>query len=204
MSFFVDAHCTARPSFTLTLPVLKRLIHAGLWIFPAVTVSACDPTGPADGTVSQVIVTPEDPSVAYGKTLQLAAQAIGANGEPVAAAQVVWSMPDSATGRLDADGLFTALAPGSVVVTATVDGVSGSTDVTVMPLRFASVSARHRTTCGLTVDGEAYCWGDNELGQIGDGTQEPKDVPAAVAGGHTFSQVQAGSTSCGIVSGTPH
>ena len=34
-------------------------------------------------------------------------------------------------------------------------------------LRFATVAAGYRHTCGVTVDGVAYCWGDNNFGQLG-------------------------------------
>ena len=37
-------------------------------------------------------------------------------------------------------------------------------------LSFASVSARGVSTCGVATDGSAYCWGDNDVAQIGDGT----------------------------------
>jgi len=35
-------------------------------------------------------------------------------------------------------------------------------------------------SCGITLDGNAYCWGDNRHGQLGDGTAADKLVPARV------------------------
>ena len=39
-------------------------------------------------------------------------------------------------------------------------------------LRFASLFAGPRDTCGLTTDNVAYCWGDNTSGQLGVATTE--------------------------------
>jgi len=67
-----------------------------------------------------------------------------------------------------------------------------------------SAGARH--TCGTTADFHAYCWGDNNEGQLGTGTLVRKLTPVAVAGGHAFAHVMAAgigrsgwhSMSCGI------
>lgn len=54
-------------------------------------------------------------------------------------------------------------------------------------------------TCALTAEGEAYCWGLNEAGQLGDGTTSPRLVPTRVAGAYTFSVIGAGSHhACGV------
>ena len=45
---------------------------------------------------------------------------------------------------------------------------------------WSSISAGWRNTCGLTTSGEAYCWGDNTRGQIGNGTTiESHEPPLA-------------------------
>jgi alpha-tubulin suppressor-like RCC1 family protein len=60
-------------------------------------------------------------------------------------------------------------------------------------LRFDHVSAGGRSTCGITTDDRAYCWGRNINGQLGDGTQIMRLTPVAVAGGRRFRQVSAGN-----------
>jgi alpha-tubulin suppressor-like RCC1 family protein len=45
---------------------------------------------------------------------------------------------------------------------------------------FASISAGKLRSCALTPGGEAYCWGLNNAGQIGDGTTVNRDRPTAV------------------------
>ena len=60
-------------------------------------------------------------------------------------------------------------------------------------------SADAFTTCGVSVAGDAWCWGDNPTGQIGDGTRASRVEPVPVAGNLSFSRVRGGSThSCGV------
>ena len=53
-------------------------------------------------------------------------------------------------------------------------------------------------SCGVTTSGNAYCWGDNSSGQLGDGTSSGRVSPAPVAGGLRFAVVSAGGDhTCG-------
>jgi alpha-tubulin suppressor-like RCC1 family protein len=66
-------------------------------------------------------------------------------------------------------------------------------------LTFASLSARMFYTCGVTVEGAAYCWGDNQDGQLGDGTTDQRLTPVPVAGGLSFTSISAGGIhTCGL------
>jgi alpha-tubulin suppressor-like RCC1 family protein len=47
-------------------------------------------------------------------------------------------------------------------------------------------------TCGLTASGTAYCWGENERGQVGDRSTVDRLEPSAVAGGLSFTRLDAG------------
>ena len=75
-----------------------------------------------------------------------------------------------------------------------------STPVTVTGgLTFAAVSAGDQFACGITTTGAAYCWGDNSVGELGDGTGTGSHVPVAVSGGLSFAAVRAGdSFACGL------
>ncbi len=65
-------------------------------------------------------------------------------------------------------------------------------------LAFRQVSAGLHT-CGVTTSSRAYCWGE---GPLGDGTETQRLRPVAVAGGLTFSQVDAGGGhTCGKTPG---
>ena len=67
-------------------------------------------------------------------------------------------------------------------------------------LRFRSVSAGAAFTCGVTVEGDGYCWGRNESGQLGDGTLTGRHLPTRLSGGHEFVAIEAGlQNACAIV-----
>lgn len=61
-------------------------------------------------------------------------------------------------------------------------------------LAFTRISAGTAHTCALTAAGEAYCWGRNDSGQLGNGTTVDADAPVAVLGGHTYRAIHAGGT----------
>jgi alpha-tubulin suppressor-like RCC1 family protein len=82
--------------------------------------------------------------------------------------------------------------------TATIAGVTRPVAV-VGTLRFRQISASSYTTCAVTTDYRAYCWGINHLGQLGDGTTTPHRRPNPVAGGLRFRQVETGEEhTCGV------
>ncbi len=69
-------------------------------------------------------------------------------------------------------------------------------------LTFTKLSAGWTHNCGLVADGSAYCWGQNDVGELGDGTLIDRYTPVRVGGGFVFTDVVAthGSTSCGLTS----
>lgn len=65
-----------------------------------------------------------------------------------------------------------------------------------------TITAGRRHSCALSTAGDAYCWGDNGVGQLGDGTTTDRLVPTAVSGGLSLVEVSASSThTCGVTTG---
>jgi len=59
-------------------------------------------------------------------------------------------------------------------------------------------------TCGIDTDGRGWCWGDNGVGQLGDGTKVSRSTPTLIEGGFRWRLLSAagygetGVTTCGI------
>lgn len=73
-------------------------------------------------------------------------------------------------------------------------------------LTFATISASLGTTCGVTIDGVAYCWGENGNGQLGNGSTTASSVPMRVSGPLTFASITASTNhTCAMtVDGEPY
>jgi alpha-tubulin suppressor-like RCC1 family protein len=59
-------------------------------------------------------------------------------------------------------------------------------------LSFTAITNGELHFCGLVPGGQAYCWGDNGVGQLGTGDFAYSDVPVPVQGGLTFTTLDAG------------
>ena len=54
-------------------------------------------------------------------------------------------------------------------------------------------------TCEIDAYGEAWCWGENRFGQLGDGSFEERTKPVKVAGGNKFVELAVGAEhTCGL------
>lgn len=60
-------------------------------------------------------------------------------------------------------------------------------------LRFTDIDAGMQHTCGIAGPGIAYCWGNNFVGALGDGSKTDRDVPRRVATEVRFSSISAGA-----------
>jgi alpha-tubulin suppressor-like RCC1 family protein len=67
-------------------------------------------------------------------------------------------------------------------------------------LTFASLDAGGQHTCGITLpDRRAYCWGNNDWGQLGNRSTTSSSAPVQVDGQRRFRQVSAGTAhTCGV------
>ena len=81
--------------------------------------------------VAQVTVTAPATTVAVGQTLQLAATAQDAAGNPLEGRTFAWTSADGAIASVSSSGLVTGVAPGAVEIQATSEGVTGSVAITI-------------------------------------------------------------------------
>jgi alpha-tubulin suppressor-like RCC1 family protein len=66
-------------------------------------------------------------------------------------------------------------------------------------LGFSSISASLYHTCGLALNGTAYCWGGNSEGQFGNNSTGSSNVPVIVNAFLTFSSITTGTYhTCGL------
>lgn len=90
--------------------------------------------------VARVVVTPASPTIAIGTTITLTAQALSASGQTLTGRTVVWSSSLPNIASVSAQGVVTGLAAGNTVVFASIDGVLGWVNVTVIPAPVATVT----------------------------------------------------------------
>ncbi|MGH8177857.1 MAG: RCC1 domain-containing protein [Steroidobacter sp.] len=69
--------------------------------------------------------------------------------------------------------------------------------------RFDAISAGFKHTCAIDSAQDAWCWGSNVLGEIGNGASDPGSRgdprPQRVIGGHKFTAISAGlHLTCGL------
>jgi alpha-tubulin suppressor-like RCC1 family protein len=74
-----------------------------------------------------------------GVTTPLIAVARSDNGSVVRGLDVHWTISDGTLAAIDQQGRVTGLAAGRISVTATVEGTSGSIDLTILPARVATI-----------------------------------------------------------------
>ncbi len=65
-------------------------------------------------------------------------------------------------------------------------------------MSFRSIDANRIHTCGISIGGDAFCWGINNRGQLGTGSTTNATSPQLVAGLIKFSVITAGGRhTCG-------
>ena len=200
---FADQAPSSAPTVLATVP-------------PSVTAvtGAPDPSLPTAVPTTSATVAPTAPAnstpVATASAPTPAATPATPNASPVASATVVAVVPSpsavaSATvaiaGPAKADA--PSPAPGIGPVATREPGrpirSQAATVHTNGTTTWMSISAGYSHTCAITTNNQAYCWGYNGYGQLGDNTQDDSSKPVAVSGNFQWRQiVVAYRYTCGI------
>jgi trimeric autotransporter adhesin len=105
--------------------------------------SAPAPLTVAGSPVASVTVSLAASTIGVGRTTQATATTKDASGTVVTGRAVVWSSDNTAVATVSATGVVTGVATGSANITATSEGQSGSTAVTIAPqLTYGSVTEK--------------------------------------------------------------
>jgi alpha-tubulin suppressor-like RCC1 family protein len=197
-------------------PVIAALVMLGFTCTGCGDSGAPTPPSPDDTPEALQIVSGDGQRAGIGTplTLPLRIRVIGSDDEPFAGAVVQWSVTegqatlDPAQSTTDAGGeaetrVTLGATTGSVAISASVQNLAPVTfSVTALETSsFVSVSAGAAHTCGVTAAGDAYCWGTNLAGQLGDGSPlgTIRVSPVLVAGGLSFASISAGGLhTCGL------
>jgi hypothetical protein len=104
----------------------------------ATLLAGCSDGGGGGGTgrsITSVTITSPTTSPKEGDTLQLTAEARDQFGACIPGTTATWSVSDANLAAISAAGLLQAFAEGTVIVTATIEGVAGTQTLTITPIR---------------------------------------------------------------------
>ena len=172
----------------------------------------------SQGAVARVEVTPASLSMQVGQTQQLVAAAKDANGNVITGKAVVWASDNLAVATVSG-GSVLARATGTAAITATVDGISGRSAVTVTAVAVQSVSVSPSTlslvvgqsgslsatvvdASGATVSNPSVAWTSRDASVA---TVNPSTgaVTAVAAGSTTIDATSGGKKGSATVTVSP-
>src|SRR6266566_3302024 len=137
--------------------------------------------------VASVTVSPASASVPVGQAVQLTATPKDASGNPLTGRTVTWTSSNTSAGTVNGSGLVTCVVAGSTTITATSEGKSGTSAVTVTaaPVPVASVTVSPATASVF-------------VGQTTQLTATPKDVNGNTLTGRTITWASSPSSIAGV------
>ncbi len=111
----------------------------------ALVAAGCDsPTKPV--AVASVSIRPSSSTVLVGTPVALTATLSDSKGNVLTGRAISWVSASPSVASVSSSGLVTTLAAGAATITATSEGASGNTIVTVLPIPIASVSVALSST----------------------------------------------------------
>jgi uncharacterized protein YjdB len=89
--------------------------------------------------VASIDVLPDHNDIVVGQTTQLTADVRDVNGAPIIGRVLAWSSSDVSVASVTSQGVVSAIAPGTAIISAAVDGRTASVTVNVSPRPASSV-----------------------------------------------------------------
>lgn len=141
--------------------------------------------------------------ISMGAEMTLGASMIDDLDETVAGPTFAWSSSNPAAASVGTNGMVTGAGPGPAWIRVEAEAPDGATSrdsvLVRVNARYIAIEAGGETTCALTPDRRAWCWGANEHSELGVGDRENRETPTLVAGGLRFATLSPGFWhTCGI------
>ncbi len=166
---------------TVSAQGLVTAVAAGATTITATseTKTGSDAVTISNVAVGSVVVQPQGPTILQGTNVQLSATVRDVNGNIVTDRVVTWTSANTSVATVSTSGVVTGIGSGQVTITATSEGKSGTTSVTVTPAPVASVTiqppspdtvfigytaqltAVTKDSAGATLPGRTIAWHSN-------------------------------------------
>lgn len=149
--------------------------------------------------IPRLAVSDDSATVRPGSEVQLEAILVGAASPEPPPGAVTWSSSDDSIAEVSPDGMISGMSIGRVAVQAAYGDQVVSIGISVYRPQFVSISAGAMHSCGLLVEGTAWCWGANGHGDLGTGDTSHRLVPTRAATDVRFRQLEAaGGFTCAV------
>ena len=115
-------------------------------------------------SVASVSLSPAGATMLTGDRLRITATLLDSDGNTLLSRPIVWSSSDGGVASVDETGFVTAVAEGGATITATSEGVAGSTSLAVelkpQPVGFVGYAnpSTRLTACGICHTEEQAEW----------------------------------------------
>ncbi|HEY0841023.1 MAG TPA: Ig-like domain-containing protein, partial [Vulgatibacter sp.] len=152
------------------------------------------------GVVAGVVVTGVPSELPVGDVIVASAVAMDSRDRALPGRTATWSSSDPAVATVATGGIVMAVSPGTATITAEIEGIEGTAQVEVVSPASKGMAMGGEHTCYLDGSGEVWCWGNNDLGQLGIGsTGAAEYTPVRAAPGMFFKSIAAGEHhTCGV------
>src|SRR5437016_2268339 len=168
--------------------------------------------------VASVTVSPASASVPAGQTAQLTATPKDVNGKPLSGRAVTWASSNTSVATVSSSGLVTGKVAGSATITATSEGQSGTSAITVVHVPVASVTvspssasvpagsalqltATPKDAAGNPLSGRTSAWSRSDT--AGGTVRSSGLVSGVVAGSATITAMSEGQSGTAAITVTP-
>lgn len=129
--------------------IVRRVSATLAFVLAGAGATGCGKDAPP--RVASVQLSPPSATLLVGQSLTFSATTISAKGAVLSGRSITWSSSNSAVATVTTTGMVTVSAPGAATITASSEGASGASQLTVLPVPVGRVIVSP-TTATLTVN----------------------------------------------------